>query len=421
MTYFYRPRSFITLALGCAVFGLAACGAYDTTARAPEAGPALDLEQVMDQAMSRIKNDPALMQVALKSAEDPNDHAAAILRQTLAQVQAATGRSDPAALHTASQNIRRDFILASGAQMILPDLERHMYRPTESSRQNDTAHKTIVGFHGILKDARTRLESHLGDTLRSPLQPLDITTPGQLPLLEDLELMALSRRAELRMEVGTDYDPAQLRHDAMRTLPGVAKMLSARQPEANWVQFAQAYSQSLIRVFTLPLQMRDDNTRTAMTRLRHHALTGAILAQVHLAHHDYTQALSHHQTALNILKTIEDSPQINDADWINAQAALVVTTAHLQTARADLALVTGLTQAGGREKPEDLFVLQEANFQKIPQGIFAHLPAIPFVQKISGRDGATPSKATKPVSESAFLTLPSQKIMTLLHAPISDP
>jgi hypothetical protein len=291
--------------------------------------------------------------------------------------------------------------------------------------------QTLNGFHNILKDSRRALESHLGAPLRSPLQPQTAQVHAAPPALEDLEIIALSRRAELRMEIGTDYDPVSLRAETLQNLPGVARMLTQPQDDESWMRFADAYGQSLNRIFTLPLQMSDDRTRAAMTRLRHNALSAAILAQLHLAYRQYQAALARHNAALEILNRVQDAHRIDDTDWLNAQAALVVTTAHLHTARTDLALAAGLIQSGGREPgmQQDMF-LQEASFQpreqnsllhKAGSGLMATLPAIPFVQKLSGRDGAETVAPPDPLGRGAILSLSDSKLQSLLNAPISDP
>lgn len=335
-----------------------------------------------------------------------------ILRAAISDIQSVTGRADNTAWFDHQQKLRHAFIMARGAGMIGGEIRAALHTPPAHADLG--ALDTLREFYTLLEGGKRDLNVLMGRNLN--IDPGPLPALSALPDLADLEIMALVRRAEIRMEMDQGIETHALRRRALDTFPGVTALLERkrdRNPEI-WARFANSYGQSLTRLFTMPLQMRDDDIRARLNTLRQDALAAAILAQLHMAHDRYSTAYQHHQMAQAMVERTRENPA-DQVAALNARAALVVATARLHLAHADILHAVGMDALENSTPPEP--EIQQASLSRMMA-----MPPIPFARKISATQSAeTDGLENTNTKPSSFLKISTHQLRKLLDAPISEP
>lgn len=121
---------------------------------------------------------------------------------------------------------------------------------------------------------------------------------------EALELEALRSRADLREEwLNRNASVRELRSEFYRTLPGLEILESYNYDnnrfleDPNWFNFSAVIAQNITRVFTLPWRFQGAKADLAVVEARRHALSAAVIAQLHIAKERFENAWADHQTA----------------------------------------------------------------------------------------------------------------------------
>lgn len=415
-------RTIAMISVACIALG--GCGwisgGQSTTRHAPPRhhNAALNYDDALRLGMKSL-HDGGIVPAALhggavmsSQAEAAQGDGLSILRAAISEIQSVTGRADNATRFDHQQKLRHAFIMARGAGMIGGEIHAALHTPPVEADHG--AIDTLNAFYTMLEGGKRDLNVLMGRNLS--IDPGPLPTLTALPDLADLEIMALVRRTEIRMEMDQGIDTHALRRRALDTFPGVAALLERkrdRNPEL-WARFANSYGQSLTRLFTMPLQMRDDDIRARLNTLRQDALAAAILAQLHMAHDRYNTAYQHHQMAQTMVERTRENPTDRIAA-LNAQAALVMATARLHLAHADILHAVGMDPLENNAPPEP--EIHQASLSQMMA-----MPPIPFARKISATQSAETDAieniGTKP---SSFLKISTHQLRKLLDAPISEP
>lgn len=114
--------------------------------------------------------------------------------------------------------------------------------------------------------------------------------PGLDVPVRDLEKLALVIRPEIREEFFQKRIAANdISLAVLETFPGMDILLSQNYDDNKflahdkWASFSLGFTQSLIRLFTLPARLEQARTKQKLADLKRQALAVAIIAQVHVA------------------------------------------------------------------------------------------------------------------------------------------
>ncbi|HRQ61801.1 MAG TPA: TolC family protein, partial [Alphaproteobacteria bacterium] len=106
----------------------------------------------------------------------------------------------------------------------------------------------------------------------------------------ELERIALASRPELREEIyNRRIADNDLRLSVFETFPGFEALFGANYDSNSflerdqWSSFSLGFTQSLMKLFTLPARMRQAKDNQALTDLRRQAMAAAIMAQVRIS------------------------------------------------------------------------------------------------------------------------------------------
>lgn len=402
--------------------GLSGCGWFDfgpAPAATQQTHAALTMDDVLRLGMTHQNR--SVTPVLYRAGPDDSW---TVMQESLRQIQITMGRADDTDAFNHGQKIRKAFIMAARAQAIMPQIE---YIIAHSGQDHDI--ETLKDFYARLNAGRHDLAQILGlpDGGLPPLDATPISMSETIPALADLELLALNNRPEIRMEMDHAIDAETLRQQILTTFPGVQKILARHPDQAGWNDFAKSYSQSLNRLFTMPLQMKDDTTRAMLTRLRQESLGAAVLAQVHMAHDRYQTAHANAAAASAILTEINALSQPSAPAQLSAEAAQVLTQAQLYAAFTDLLHAVGKSgtiRALQNKNPLIQDAVYDGTAYITETGLIntATSPRIPFAQKISGQQGEGAVTIARAMREQTSpLDLPGRAIRKLLDAPISEP
>lgn len=124
---------------------------------------------------------------------------------------------------------------------------------------------------------------------------------------DELERIALFSRPELREELYNRRVAANdVRLSVFETFPGFEALFGVNRDSNSflendqWASFSLGFSQSLIKLFTLPARMNQAKNQQALADLRREALAAAIMAQVRIS----TTRLELAESHLKLMKQI---------------------------------------------------------------------------------------------------------------------
>lgn len=143
----------------------------------------------------------------------------------------------------------------------------------------------------------------------APGKALDDLTamPPLATRIEDLERLALHNRPELQEEL---YNRRIAAHDlrlaVFETFPGFEALFGVNRDSNSflenqeWASFSVGFTQSLMKLFTLPARTKQAKNQQALADLRRQALAAAIMAQVRIS----TTRLALAESRLGVMKQI---------------------------------------------------------------------------------------------------------------------
>ncbi|MCD8564897.1 MAG: TolC family protein [Burkholderiaceae bacterium] len=70
----------------------------------------------------------------------------------------------------------------------------------------------------------------------------------------------------------------------------------------NWATFSVGLTQSLVKLFTLPVRLEQADARQRLVDLRRQATITAVMAQVYIAHHNYKLAQETYEVNKRLLQ-----------------------------------------------------------------------------------------------------------------------
>lgn len=147
-----------------------------------------------------------------------------------------------------------------------------------------SAKSELAGLINLPPDQPFQLESGSYDFLNLKGAPQVKTK------IQDLELAALLSRPEIREELYNRRVAANdVRLSVFETFPGFEALFSVNKDSNSflenqeWASFSLGFTQSLMRLFTLPARMKQAKNQQELTDLKRQALAAAIMAQVRIS------------------------------------------------------------------------------------------------------------------------------------------
>jgi len=278
-------------------------------------------------------------------------------------------------MNTLAQDVQSAFWEAYAAQQAGPEIETLLVRVNGAladaeriERERLMPPTQILQYKKSLLEQAQQLESLQGDMARSRvrLAALINASPGErltlvaetaepLAKLEanpaDLEAQALRSRPEL-VEAHYETRNAQLeaRKLLVKLLPGLEVGYGTYHDSNkylinnSWQEGSLQLSWNLFNVFRYSDQKAYVDAQQQVTDAKRLALTMAVMAQVHVAWHDYQQAMHQYERVQTLVK-IEEGLRTQSAakaresagsqlDDIRAASSLVLTRLHAQQLRA---------------------------------------------------------------------------------------
>lgn len=277
------------------------------------------------------------------------------------------------------------------------------------------------------KDAeKTQRREHwvTARTITAKLPRDAASVPDITASVEDLDLLALASRPEVKLDGKSLKDVQDLREKTLNSFPGIRDVLAQNLTGNQWAGFVSHFTDGLVRIHTVPVMMKDEASKKFLESMQQQAMAAAVLTQVHLAYNDYAAALAtmkatptpeavadvwNHYTILMQSLGADAMPQ--DAGHLNtAQLSTIINerlqktdpaaiSQWVQYARAEI--TTGITTG---VLPEDMTLV-------------AYQPdvTLPLAQKIGAQNNGGIAK-----DPASFLQVSRWQVRSLLDAPISE-
>ena len=355
------------IAMTLALLSLPGCGWFESSSQQHASvsahhqtaaqGQTISLAEVLAQQVKNTADPLTLRKTTYIYANDPDyerkRRAWSVIDQGIRSAHQDTSSSSAS---MAIGETRGQFILAAAAQQTGPSVEAALARAARASATATPEKKQAIEALTIeVTDLYRDMQAAESDMAQSmglssadnmTLVPVSLSVgPDPLPPIDiqitDLEILALHARTEMQHAASvTQNDILSLRDRTMNAFPGIGSILTRNATgqidldDDEWTRFSESLTQSLTRLFTLPLSLQNPDTRAKMAALQEQALSAAIMAQVHVAYDDYTKSLQD----LNALKrTDEITLSGNGADdRAIADLNVLYKTLRMHRAAADL-------------------------------------------------------------------------------------
>ncbi|MDB5491235.1 MAG: hypothetical protein JWO78_1084 [Micavibrio sp.] len=253
------------------------------------------------------------------------------------------------------------------------------------------------------------------------------SVPDITASIEDLDLLALASRPEIKADSKSLKDVQALREKTLGNFPGIRDVLAQNLTGNQWAGFVSHFTEGLVRIHTVPVVMKDDASKKFLQSMQQQAMTAAVLTQVHLAYNDYAAA----RATMKATPTRETVAQVWNNYTILMQSlgadAMPQDAGHLNTAqlstivnerllKTDPAAISQWVQYARAERPAG------AKTGDLPPDItlVAYQPDVtmPLAQKIGAQNNIKGGDIAR--DPASFLRVSSWQVRSLLDAPISE-
>ena len=262
-------------------------------------------------------------------------------------------------------------------------------------------------------------------TAKAPLDAASV--PDITASLEDLDLLALSSRSEIKSDTKTLQDVQALREKTLNNFPGIRDVLAQNLTGNQWVGFVSHFTEGLVRIHTVPVVMKDEASRKFLESMQQQAMTAAILTQVHVAYNDYAAA----RATMKATPTPETIAQTWQNYAILMQSlgadAMPQDAGHLNTAQLNTIIISRLQKTDPAAISQWVQYARAERTDGIKQGdlspnltLVAYQPdaTMPLAQKIGAINGSSHGDIAQ--DPGSFLKVSQWQVRSLLDAPISE-
>lgn len=251
-----------------------------------------------------------------------------------------------------------------------------------------TAHIELASLMGLPPSAKFRLDA---DESKMMAQ-------GSIPKLQaqahELEVLALMIRPEMREHTLLKrVSNRDMHKTVLETFPGIGGILAYNYDDnsflddESWTSASVGLTQNIMKIFSLPMRLRDTNNRNAQEDMKRMVTTAAVLTQTNIAYARYEIA----QDRYDLLKSMmgvnrrmqeyasakTEKSVINDAQLLSAQMDSLLTRTRLQLAYAEAQNSFGriVNSVGLDPLPPNVEGLSVEDMSKTVQARFENLDA----------------------------------------------
>jgi hypothetical protein len=259
--------------------------------------------------------------------------------------------------------------------------------------------------------------------------------PDSLPQLDasldDLDLLALVSRPEIRGNNKSLQDVKTLRDQTMQNFPAIHDTLAQNLTRDQWMEFINHFTEGLVRIHTLPVTMKDEESRRFLRTMQRQAMTAAVLTQVHLAYNDYQLARAEAITTPSqanstkvwsnyavLMQSLGADALPPDAERLEKTRLSAIIGSRLEKTDP-VAIQQWILYTGNQSAPPDVGV----NGPELPglQLVSYTAPSLPVEIPLAQKLSSQPNVNGRRVDSSAFVRISHGQIQSLLDAPISEP
>lgn len=176
---------------------------------------------------------------------------------------------------------------------VLLDLQKNLYETMRDlmvlRRDLATARTELASLINLPPHADFEIASSEGDMMALDAVPA-LKTP-----LQDLEVLALFIRPEMREQMLLKRVAARgARAAVLQSMPGIGGALGYNYDgntylkDEEWTSFSLGLTQSLMKLFTLPVRLKNEHNKEKLADLRRMAMVATVLMQMNVAHTQYT-------------------------------------------------------------------------------------------------------------------------------------
>ncbi|UQZ90460.1 hypothetical protein C4J81_15095 [Deltaproteobacteria bacterium Smac51] len=230
-------------------------------------------------------------------------------------------------------------------------IEREKAEPLQNVLENQRRLMNIIAQLKRIESDMKQAQVQLAALCNFPLRDKFTLTSKPFPLpemrhsIEDLELMGLARRPELREERYQErVDIASIKQEILKMFPAV-RLLASFNLDNNpylvydhWSEVGVQVSASLLKIAgTGPKGKKAAENRQELTQMRRLALSMATLVQINLSLHQYNLSISEWETA-GELKLLEERllRQVQQEVALEADGRLTLVQQKAQTINSAL-------------------------------------------------------------------------------------
>lgn len=262
--------------------------------------------------------------------------------------------------------------------------------------------------------------------------------PQLMASLDDLDLLAVVSRVEIRSDIKSLQDAQALRNTTLHNFPAIRDVLAKdntqdKMSSDQWLAFVNHFTEGLVRIHTLPMTIKDEESRAFLHSIQQQAMTAAILTQVHLAYDDYQSARTQMiaqatPTAVSkawdkyatLMQSLGADALPEDADRLNPAQLSAIVMDRLQ--KTDPEAVHQWVQYAQNQFP----VQNSEKIRELIPGdmtLVSYMPnvSMPLPQKISVKTGNNADQGRFAVDQASFLHVSHWLVKSLLDAPITEP
>lgn len=217
-------------------------------------------------------------------------------------------------VHNIIQDVRYAYWRAASAQILLERIDTLVEQgkaeitrldKASGSKQQLAAYKQqeriltnmqdLVSLKDGLVTAKMELSSLINvspnDDLTLSVDESEIFNQDSIPSLEldpqSLELVAIMIRPEIREDILMKrIGASRVKTTGLSAVPGIGNALGYSYDDSyDWTDVSLSVTDSILRLFSLPVQMKHVRNKEKLIEMRRRALLVAVMSQVHLSRH----------------------------------------------------------------------------------------------------------------------------------------
>ncbi len=198
------------------------------------------------------------------------------------------GRADSLNKRLADEELKK----SNKDSAVLLDLQKNLYETMRDlmtlRRDLATAHTELATLINLPPNADFEIAATEGDMMALNAVPQLTTT------LQDLETLALFIRPEMREQMLLKRVAARgARAEVLKSFPAIGGALgynydgNSYLKDEEWANFSLGLTQNLMKLFTLPVRLKNEKSKSRLAELQRMAMVASVMTQMNLAHTQY--------------------------------------------------------------------------------------------------------------------------------------